>query len=54
MQTWQTVVALVVLVALLYVAFIIGAVFVRIMLGLIAIVIVVWLVRSFIIRPRRP
>jgi uncharacterized membrane protein len=51
MKAWQTVLGIVVVIALLYVAFIVGAVFVRIMMGLIAILIVAWLIRAFIVRP---
>lgn len=52
MRTWQTGLGIVVVIALLYVAFIVGAVFARIFMGLIAILIVVWLIRSFLVRPR--
>ena len=52
MRTWQTGLGIVVVIALLYVAFIVGAVFVRIFMGLIAILIVAWLIRSFLVRPR--
>lgn len=51
MRTLQTVFGIVAIIALLYVAFIVGAVFVRIMMGLIALLIVAWLIRSFIVRP---
>jgi hypothetical protein len=57
MKTWQTVLGIVVIIAVLYVAFIVGAVFVRILMGLIAILVVAWLIRAFIVRPgarRRP
>jgi uncharacterized protein with HEPN domain len=51
MRTWQTVLGIVVVIAVLYVAFIVGAVFVRIMMGLIALLIIAWLIRAFVIRP---
>ena len=51
MKTLQTVLGIVVVIALLYVAFIVGAVFLRIAMGLIAILVVAWLIRSFIVRP---
>ncbi len=49
MRTWQTVLAVLVIIALLYVAFVVGAVLIRILFGLLAIVVIGWLLRRFIV-----
>jgi uncharacterized membrane protein YraQ (UPF0718 family) len=53
MKTWQTVVAVIVIIALLYVAFIVGAVIIRILFGLLAIIVAGWLVRRFVVGSTR-
>jgi len=48
MNILQTVIAAIAVVVLLYVAFIVGAVVMRILLGLLAIVAAVWMVRMLV------
>jgi uncharacterized membrane protein YraQ (UPF0718 family) len=50
MRTWQTVIAVIAIILLLYVAFIVGAALIRILLGLLAIVVAGWLLRRLITR----
>ncbi len=52
MKTWQTVVAVIGIILLLYVAFIVGAAIIRILLGLLAIVVAGWLLRSLVVGRR--
>lgn len=49
MPTLRTALAVIVVVALLYVAFIVGAVLMRIVFGLLAILVLGWLARSLFI-----
>lgn len=49
MNTVQTILAALVVIALLYVAFIIGAVVLRILLGLLAILVAGWMVRTLVV-----
>jgi len=55
MNILQTVIAAIAVVVLLYVAFIVGAVVIRILLGLLAIAAAVWMVRMLVasVRERR-
>jgi uncharacterized membrane protein YraQ (UPF0718 family) len=50
MNTLQTVLGVLVIIALLYVAFIVGAVIIRILFGLLAILIAGWLLRRLFVR----
>ena len=49
MTTLQTILAAVLVIALLYVAFIVGAVVMRVLLGLLAIVAAAWMVRMLVV-----
>lgn len=50
-MTLQTIFALLVLAAILYLAFVIGAIVLRILLGLLAIGLAIWLVLQILNRP---
>jgi len=50
MTTLRTALAVIVVVALLYVAFIVGAVLMRIVFGLLAIIVAAWLVRTLVVK----
>jgi len=49
MNTMQTILAAIAVIVLLYVAFILGAVVMRVLLGLLAILVAVWMVRSLVV-----
>ncbi|CAN5844089.1 hypothetical protein BH23DEI1_BH23DEI1_22760 [soil metagenome] len=50
MNTLQTIIGALVVIALLYVAFIVGAVIIRILFGLLAIIVAGFLVRRLVVR----
>lgn len=52
MNTLQTILGVIVIIALLYVAFIVGAVIIRILFGLLAIVVAGWLLRRLVVGSR--
>jgi len=49
MNTMQTILAAIAVIVLLYVAFILGAVVMRVLLGLLAILVAVWMVRTLLV-----